>query len=278
MKLLNKLEKKLGRFAVHDLINYVIVLYALGTFLGMIDIGIYYNYFMLDIGKVLQGQVWRLFTFILKPNLFRSPFDMIFFVFALYFYYLAGHSLENAWGAFRFNLYLLSGFLLTIIAAFILYFAGMPYYAGLEYIYQSMFFAFAVLYPNMKFLVSFIIPIKVKWLAYLDGIYLIYNIYVYCRSGLYSGVIAIVVALANFLIFYFMTRNYKKLSPKTHKRKMMYKKQVYETSIGARHKCAVCGRTEEDNEQLEFRFCSKCEGNYEYCIEHLFTHEHVRKH
>lgn len=278
MKLLNKLEKKLGRFAVHDLINYVIVLYALGTFLGMINIAIYYNYFILDIGKVLQGQVWRLFTFILQPYLIRSPFDMIFFALTLYLYYLFGHSLENAWGAFRFNLYLLSGFLLNIIAAFILYFAGIPYYGGLEYIYQAMFFAFAVLYPNMQFLLFFIIPIKVKWLAYLDGIYLIYNIYVYCKSGFFSGAIAIVVALANFLIFYFMTRNYKKLSPKTRKRKMMYKKQVYETSIGARHKCAVCGRTEEDNEQLEFRFCSKCEGNYEYCSDHLFTHEHVRKH
>lgn len=280
MKFLNKLERRFGKLAIPNLINYIIILYVLGTFLGIIAPGFYKQFLMLDVEKILQGQVWRLVTFIIEPYALSQPFDILFFALLLYLYYMFGHSLENAWGAFRFNLYFISGMLFSVLAAFIMYFTvGWGYPVGLSYIYQSMFFAFAALYPNMQFLLFFLIPVKVKYLAYLDAALMIFNIITYLRYGIagYPYAIAIVVAMANFLIFFLATRNYKRISPKEQRRKARYKMQVKSAREGSRHKCAICGRTEEDDENLEFRFCSKCAGNYEYCMEHLFTHEHVRK-
>lgn len=278
MKFLNKLERKFGKYAIPNLINYFIVLYGLGAFLGMMDASIYVNFFMLDVEKILQGQVWRVFTFILEPFSMNGPLDILWLAVTMHLYYLFGHSLENAWGAFRFNLYFFSGIILNIIVAFLIYFmAGWIYPVGLQYIYQSMFFAFATLYPNMQFLMFFIIPLKVKYLAYLDALLLAYSIFQYCKIGAYYFAIAILVALANFFIFFFMTRNYKKMSPKMKKRTIQYKREIHNATTGNRHKCTICGRTEEDDENLEFRYCSKCEGNYEYCSDHLFTHKHIHK-
>jgi hypothetical protein len=203
---------------------------------------------------------------------------------------MIGNSLENAWGAFQFNLYYLSGILFNIIAIIIIYLiTGQSYIWGLTYINQSMFLAFAVLYPNIQFLLFFIIPVKVKYLGYLYGGYIVYDIITNFISKNYYVGIAIIIALGNFLIYFFATRNYRRISPSEFKRKSHYKQQVRNAAntgnvinfngkkVITRHKCAVCGRTELDDESLEFRFCSKCDGNYEYCMDHLFTHEHVKK-
>jgi hypothetical protein len=137
----------------------------------------------------------------------------------------------------------------------------------------------------------FIIPIKVKWLAILDAAYMLYQvvqsfyygIMLYSQGASGSGAayismgIAIIVAMANFLIFFFSTRNYRRVSPKDIHRRRAFKKQTQTSNSGPRHRCAVCGRTELDDENLDFRFCSKCDGNYEYCSDHLFTHQHVKK-
>ena len=87
---------------------------------------------------------------------------------------------------------------------------------------------------------------------------------------------AALVSILNFVVFFLMTRNYHRISPKVIKRKQTYKKQVRAATGSSRHKCAICGRTSEDFPELTFRYCSKCNGNYEYCQEHLFTHEHVK--
>ena len=139
------------------------------------------------------------------------------------------------------------------------------------------------------------IPIKVKWLAILDAVYLLYNVFQYVTTGIacinrgmtsvggqyFSVAFAILVAMANFLIYFFASRDYHRISPSDIRRRQHFKKQVRDAGRqngGARHRCAVCGRTELDDENLDFRFCSKCDGNYEYCSDHLFTHQHVRKH
>lgn len=287
MKLLNKLERKFGRFAIPGIIKYFIIAYAMGALLGLFAPGFYESWLMLDVGKVLQGQVWRLVTFILQPS-FGGGLNMInilFFGIMLYLYYMFGTSLENAWGVFRFNLYFFSGILLSIIAAFIIYFTtGMPYMTGISYMYDAMFFAFAALNPNMQFLLFFMIPIKVKWLAILEGFIMLYNVFHYMQLGFTDSsqyfvfAVAILVAMANFIVFFLATRNYRRMSPREYKRRKQYKMQVKNAQAGARHKCTVCGRTNEDDETLEFRYCSKCDGSYEYCMEHLFTHQHIKKH
>jgi len=288
MKLLNRLEKKLGRYAIPNLMKYIIVLYAVGLIMGTLSPLIYYTYFSLDFSMVMKGQVWRLLTFII-PNVAIS--DILFVAIKVYLYYMIGNALERAWGAFRFNLYFFSGILFNILAAFITYLINPSYILSpsLEYIYGAMFFAFAALYPETQFLIYFLIPVKVKYLAWISGAYYIYIVISNLYKGNVLGVIPIIVSMANFLIFFFATRKYSKYSPKEFQRRAKYHRQMNEAknqgnvtqhngrSAITRHKCAVCGRTELDNDQLEFRFCSKCEGNYEYCMDHLFSHEHVKK-
>ncbi len=285
MNLMNKLNRKYGRYAIHNLMFYIILLYAAGFLMNMINPDFYGKYLMLDIDKVLHGQIWRIVTFIIQPT---SDTNMLFLAIELYLYYMIGNSLENAWGAFRFNMYYISGVFFNILAVILVYlFTGQSIVLGLTYINRSMFFAFAALYPNVQFLLFFIIPVKVKFLGYIYGAYVLYEIYTTIKLGQYFVGIAIAIALGNFLIYFLSTRNYKRISPNEFKRKANYKRQVKSGQGGnvvefrgkkaiTRHKCAVCGRTELDDENLEFRFCSKCDGNYEYCMDHLFTHEHVK--
>lgn len=294
MKFINKLERKFGKYAIHNLIIYIIALYVLGIFVYMVaPFGFYQEYLMLDIDKVLQGQVWRLITFLIQP-VFRMN---LFVVFELYLYYIIGRSLENAWGAFRFNLYFISGILFNVLAVVVIYLitksvygVGISYYIDLTYVNRSMFFAFAALFPNMELLFMFILPIKIKYFAYLYGAIIGYDVLRFLSAPQLQFKlqgIAILFALANFIIFFFGTRNFRRISPNEIRRKQKFKKQMKSASYGnvtqfrgktvvTRHKCAVCGRTELDDDNLEFRFCSKCDGNYEYCMDHLFTHEHVK--
>ena len=281
MKFLNKMERKFGKFAISNIMRYVLILYGIGTAIGFFMPRFYELFLALDFNMVLKGQVWRLVTFIMHPYpLGGNLFSIVFFLIEIYLYYMIGNSLENAWGAFRFNLYLLSGIIFNVIAALICYFTfGVPYLIGLYYIFQSMFLAFAVLYPNVEFLIYMVLPIKVKWLGYLYAIVLGYEVVTSFLSGAYVQGVAILVAMMNFLIFFLWSKKGKRISPEQAKRKREFKKQVRTMSnmVGQpRHRCAICGRTEQDNPKLEFRFCSKCDGNFEYCSDHLFTHEHVK--
>lgn len=283
MKFLDKMERKFGRYAISNLMQYIIAVYILGAVIYLINPYFYLTYLSLDISKVLEGQIWRLVTFLIAPQRID-----IFLLISLYLYYMIGTSLERAWGAFRFNLYFLSGILLQIVAAIIIYFGtGRVLENSLDLINQTLFFAFATVYPNMQMLLFFIVPIKIKYLAWIYAALFAYDVISMIIAGNWLYALAVVVAVANFLIFYFATRNYRKISPKEFKRKANYKRQVRnaynpdnvvqfrgKTTI-TRHKCSVCGRTELDDENLEFRFCSKCDGNYEYCMDHLYTHEHV---
>lgn len=279
MNFINKLERKFGKYAIHNLMYYIVGIYVLGALVSFAAPGVYQVYLSLDMQKVFQGQVWRLVTFLIMPSSLNGTFNLIFFFFEMYMYYMIGSALERSWGAFRFNLYFLSGILFNIVAATLLsFFLPGAYPNGLTYINQSMFFAFAALYPNVEFLLFLIIPVKVKWLAYLSGGFLIYEVlrsFSYGPSGVAYGV-AILVGLANFFIFFLNSRSYRRMKPSEIKRKVTYKREVKNASSLTRHKCSICGRTELDDENLEFRFCSKCDGNHEYCTEHLFSHEHVK--
>ncbi len=291
MKWFYKLERKFGKYAIHNLMYYLIILYAGGFILEVFCGGFYSNYLALNMEKVFEGQVWRLVTFIMGP-----PDTSLFFILlSLYFYYMIGSVLERAWGAFRFNMYILVGMALHVIAALIIYLAfGVNFSFDTYYLNMSMFLAFATLMPDMEVLLFFILPIKVKWLAYFDMLYFLltivggffYNVLpMNILMGLFSiGIIATpvyataaLVSLLNFIIFYMTTRNYRAVSPKEIKRKADYKRKINAASKGTKHKCAVCGKTEKDDENMVFRYCSKCEGAFEYCSEHLYTHKHVIK-
>ena len=271
---LDKLEKKFGRFAIPNLTMYLIGAYIIGF-------GIYYflpglfKWLTLEPYFILKGQVWRVISWVLVP----PSGSLISIIFIVLLYYSLGTALERAWGTFRYNVYIFSGILFTVIGAFALYFisgTGMVGYGGLfstYYINMSIFLAFAVSYPDMELLLYFIIPIKMKWMAIVYAVFILYDFI----AGNFISRVTIAASLLNFVVFFLSTK--KGYSPKQQMRKKKYQKQSrphMTYSNGARHRCAVCGRTELDDPNLEFRFCSKCNGNYEYCQDHLFTHEHVK--
>lgn len=279
MNFINKLERKYGRFAIHNLTLYIIICYVIGYTLDAFG-GSILTYLTLEPALILQGQVWRLITWVLIPP---SSLD-IFTIIMLFFYYSLGTTLERSWGAFRYMLYIFSGLLFTILGAFILYIVTGSQYVGFGgyfttyYITMSIFLAFAASYPDMRVMLYMIIPIKIKWIAYLDIAMLSYNIVAALRMGNWPIVLVIIASLMNFILFFLGTRNVARYNPKEVKRRQEFKKAVTPNRAAAvtKHKCAVCGRTEEDGDDLEFRFCSKCNGNYEYCQDHLFTHQHVQ--
>ncbi len=280
MNFLNKLERKLGRFAIPGLMKYIIICYIIGYIIEFVHPALL-NYLTLEPAMIFEyGQVWRVISWVLIP----PQTNLIFAIIMMFFYYQLGMNLERTWGTFRFNVYILGGIIFTVIGAIILYFAtGQQYLLGgafsTYYINLSIFLAFAVCYPDMQVMLYFIIPIKMKWLA---AVYAVLAIYSAVMSS-WAGRVAIIASLLNFIIFFLCTRNYKAYSPHEYKRKRDFRRQVHQGQHSARtggaskHKCAVCGRTELDDPNLEFRFCSKCDGNYEYCQDHLFTHQHIKR-
>ena len=282
MKFLNKLERITGKYAISNLTMYIIGTYVLGYLFQIFGSNMV-EYFYLNPYLILHGQVWRLVSWLLVPPGAVS----VWLIISLLFYYSIGSTLERSWGTFRYNFYIFSGIIVTIIGAFVLYGVAVIMYGpeggayfswiyshsfSTYYISMSIFLGFAMTYPEMQVLVMFVIPIKMKWLAILDVVYLLYTMAV----GNWAIRVVILSSLMNVLVFFMATRNYHGYSPKGMHRKRVYQKQVQRPFGITKHKCAICGRTEEDGAQLEFRFCSKCAGNYEYCQEHLFTHEHKK--
>lgn len=272
-KFLNRLERKFGHLAIHNLPMYIVVLYGIGFFMQMIDPNFYLK-FSLNPYFVFHGEPWRVLTFLVVP----PSSNAIFIIFVLLFYYSICQSLENIWGSFRFNLYYFTGVIGTILAALISYVVTKDTWIFMDtyYLNLSLFLAFAASFPDMIVYFMFILPVKVKWLGVLDGIYLLVEFI----NGGNGTKIAIVVAMLNFVLFFFATRNYKRVSPQQIRRKHKYQRAVRQSTTyenGARHRCTICGRTELDDPNLEFRYCSKCDGDHEYCQEHLFTHTHIKK-
>ena len=189
MKLLNRLERKIGRFALPNLMFFIVIcqfaIFAAQMIFPEKDL---IGLLMLDRGEILNGQVWRLISFIFIP----PSSSIIFMIFSLYFYYMIGSSLESQWGSFKFNVYYLMGMIGTIAAAFI---TG---YAINTYLNFSLFFAFALLFPNYEVNLFFFIPIKVKYLALLDAVFFIVMFII----GDWATRLSIIASLINFFLFF----------------------------------------------------------------------------
>ncbi len=278
MNFLNKMERKFGKYAIQNLTFWLIGAWILG-FIIQYTMPEVQKLLILEPALILRGQVWRIISWLLVP----PPVHFLFLIFFLSCYYFIGTSIEQAIGTFRYNVYLIGGMLCSVLGAFLLYgfyyvFRGMAvtgigYYFSTEYITMSLFMAFAVIYPNVEFRLYFLIPIKAKWMGIVDAVWMAFMLI----SSNAAGRTAILASFMNFLIFFLSTRNYHQVSPREIHRKQVYRQQMRQAQNVTRHKCAICGRTERDGADLEFRFCSKCDGNYEYCQEHLFTHQHIKR-
>ena len=289
----NKFERKFGKYAIPNLSLYLVICYAVGYLIYIIN-SPFLGYLTLDPYKIfMHGQVWRLITWVIIPP---DTSNIFFVLITLVFYYSIGTQLERVWGTYRYNVYLFSGMLFTILGSILLFLfclisraAEIPlgaesvyllgngtavYFGAFStyYINMSIFLAYAATFPDMQVLLMFIIPIKVKWLGIVYAALLIF-------SALTGGVVTWVVigsSLLNFIVFFLTSRNRIHMSPKQMRRRQEFRRQTRTSNRVTKHKCAVCGRTEEDDPTLEFRFCSKCYGNYEYCQHHLYTHVHIK--
>lgn len=269
-----------------------------------------YSILCFDRAAILQGQVWRLITCICT-SVFGFG-NILFVAISLLCYYSLGKAIENSWGTFRFNLFYLTGILL--MDAFAMIFGGMTFtYQGItympasfyadmgSYLNLSLFIAYATLYPSAQFLFLFIIPVR-AWifaLVYL-GITL-YDVfyYTFTVTAFPHGLFPFVALLNYFLFFGKDIVNIIPMSWRVNASRLFKKKKKpaapkqkpsvipfpsagsYQATVATpkapyNHRCTVCGRTDISDPELEFRYCSRCNGYYCYCEDHISNHEHVQ--
>lgn len=305
MNFMNKLERKFGKYAIPNITWYMILCYAAGyvlQFVGQAQQVDILSYLTLNPYAICHGEVWRIVTWIIVPP---DSLDLLTLI-SLYFYYSIGRSLEIVWGTFRYNVFLLSGMVFTIVGAFLLYgyygliqpdavvemmggglfnaysstaMATWFYYLSSLFttynICMSLFLAYAITFPNNQVYLMMILPIKVKVLGIVYAILIVIPcLYTFGTPLFVPQVVAVLASFLNVIVFFIVTRNGFR-TPKQIKRQVTYKRQINKVASLTKHRCAICGRTEVDSPDMTFRFCSKCDGNYEYCEEHLYTHKHV---
>ena len=262
MSLINKLERKFGRYAITNLMAYIVATDGLVFLLSHTPRGsalIAQLQFVPVL--ILHGQVWRLVSFIFIP-----PGLSIWVIFILYFYYLFGTRLEHEWGSFRFNIYYFTGMVGTALAAFLVGADASAFYLNL-----SLFLAFATIEPDFTILLFFILPVKVKYLAWLSWLAIAFTVVVEPLPGKAMAL----ASLLNYVLFFgrdIVTR--WKSRALAYPRRRAFQARSLQSQGVLMHKCTVCGMTERDDPLMDFRYCSRCKGHHEYCTPHLTTHEH----
>ena len=285
MKAIDRFCYKHPKLGIPDLMKYIVLSNAAVFVLDLFTNSFFSNLLFFHYNSIMHGQVWRLLTFILVPSIggagsvgFGLMTNVFFFAMTSFFYYSIGTTLERYMGSTKFTVFYALGVLLNMLLGLLTH-AGVNMY----YINMSMFFSFAVLYPDTRVLLYGIIPLKIKWLAWLDAAFFAYDIFFYLRSGLPLLALMPVIGILNFFLFFggelLDGAKYKKdvFTHKTSKQTINFKKAQKDIKQrkGYLHKCTVCGVTDADDPNMEFRYCSKCNGYYCYCINHINNHTHV---
>ena len=288
---LDRFAYKHPRLGIPRLMLYVVIGNLIVFFLDLFSASTFSPMLVFSGHLILRGQVWRLITFVFVP-LYSGMRYIFFFALSLYFYYFIGTMLEREWGSTKFTLFYSMGVALNILVGFVIYFIYLalglplaPYLvtANMHYVNLSLFFAFATLYPEMRFL-FIIIPVKVKWLAWLDAALFVLDMVEMAVDGSFFLLPLPVVAILNYFLFF-----YSPIKETLSRGRRVAKHQQSQAAVNFRaaqrkaketkgymHKCAVCGRTDTDNPGLEFRYCSKCDGYHCYCMDHINDHVHVK--
>ncbi len=269
MTYIDRFCRKHPDFGIPRLMLYVSIANVAFWLLGAVN-PVLLSYLRFDPYLVLHGQIWRIVSFALYP----PSTGMLAFI-AFYFYYWIGSTLEQYWGTPKFNIYFFSGILLTLLYGFLIYFiTGIRIQLNAEYVYLSMFFSFAAMFPDMQVLLFFLIPIKMKWLALVDAAFFIMSVI----TTRFPINLLPIMAVLNFFVFCggellhaiprrpaASTVNFRRASAKIRREQ---RDRLYT------HKCAVCGRTDTDYPELEFRYCSRCAGYHCFCQDHINNHIH----
>ena len=290
MNFMNKLQKKFGKYAVYNLQKYIIIAYCIGMVLNMLSVPVT-SYLGFSMNGILHGQIWRLVTWV-----FCADSGNLITLLFLYCVNNMAHNFEQMVGTFRMNVYLVGGMILNLISGILIYLLtrgllgqGISVRLSNYDMLFTIFMALALCMPEATVYLSFLFPIKMKWMfaVYLAlSVYQLYSFFSYGNAlgGVAFGLLTLVVngsqmlvALLNLFLFFRLSKI--RLTKKQKKTQTEFRRQMASTpkagAAGTRHKCAICGRTEKDDPNLSFRYCSKCTGNKEYCQDHLFTHTHM---
>lgn len=263
------------RFGVSNLMLYIVVGQVVVFLLDLFSGGKFSGLLYFFGPAILQGQVWRLVTFVFVPNS-GNPF---FLLLGCYFYYWIGRMLEQEWGTAKFSLFYFSGVALSAIFGLWL---GLT---DIYYIHLSIFLVIATMYGEMQVLLFFVVPVKMKWMALIDVVLILVDVVRYASAGAWFLAL---IPLASFINYFIFTWPFwaaklgvarRQRDPQVinfKKAQKEFQKRAKETG-GYLHKCAVCGITDQDDPNMEFRYCSKCDGYYCYCANHINNHIHIRQ-
>ncbi len=268
MGLSNRLERFFGRFAISNLALYLIggqVAFFGFSLLGQFDLG----RIILVPADVLAGEYWRLVSFVFVPPVSGSLSltGALFLAISWYFFYMISQALENYWGAFRFNLFFLVGWALTVAVAFLTPQMRTSY----EFFAVSVFLAFALLNPDFEIYLFFILPVKIKWIALVMWIGYAF-IFV---TGSWNIRLAVLASTGNFLLFFAGEIVQRIKTGRRHMQQQVRRTAMREADDEPRHRCVVCGKTDQTDPQMDFRYCSQCAGEECYCSEHIRNHVHT---
>ena len=269
MRFIERFCYKHPHFGIPRVMMYISIANVAFWLLGMVN-STALSYLSFDAALVLRGQLWRIITFMLYP-----PSSGMLALIAFYFYYWIGTTLEQYWGTAQFNIYLLIGYVLTLLYGFLAYFLfGTRIAITGEYLYLSMFFSFAALFPEMQVLLFFIFPVRMKWLALIDAAFFVLAV----LTNPFPVNLLPVVAVLNFVVF-FGGELLRRIPKKASKNTVNFRREASRIRREQRdqlykHKCAVCGRTDASNPELEFRYCSRCAGYHCFCQDHINNHIH----
>lgn len=260
------------RFGIPNLMMYIVIGNLIVFVLDMVSNSTCSAMLYFSRAAIFHGEIWRLVTYIFVPG-YSGVSSIIWLALSLYFYYFIGCAMERQWGAGKFTFFYLSGMAINIV------FGLITGYTDNYYVNMSMFFALATLYPDLRFLLFFIIPVKAKWLAWIDAAYFLLMVI----FGSFPSNLLPLVAILNYLIFFggdlfeYLGNRLHWSRPRRDRNTANFKRETkrIQHDRGYLHKCAVCGKTDTDYPDLEFRYCSKCKGYYCYCMEHINSHIHI---
>lgn len=271
------------RFGIPRLMLYIVIGNIIVFLFGMMDTtNTLYSLLYFDPALFCRGQIWRIVTFALIP----TTNGLLWLAISLYFYYFIGSALERAWGSGKFTIYYFSGLLLTALYSLIVYLiSGTRILVSASYLNLSLFFAFATLWPEQRVLLFFVIPVKMKWLAWVDAAFFAFEIIAMLVNGHVGYALVPVVAMLAYVVFcgeWLFDRlrpsrvgSAARQRARTIQFKQAAKKvQREQKAQGYTRKCAVCGRTDADHPELEFRYCSRCAGYRCFCADHINNHVH----